>query len=693
PYWALDSSTEDENDDDNASSFGEQGKDSKPDDDDDEHSTTEKATVRKSMNDDGENTKEDAAMKSPMEVALTAITQLLRMRIRTVAESKTGKRNGVGVLLYGCDTLRAMRGGGRWHHDDDNEDDSDEEKMILPSTHELLELVPPGIDQVEKIRACLMSGGKKRRDLEMEFSIGCHRAMDEKGGLSMEQEDDGARCLKSALHEANKIFMHAKLSFLCVKSDTPSNKLPDSKSLWIFTNVDNPCHNNEGDAKQVAAIAKDVIENGIDIYLLPLPKKEKDGEFDRSIFYDKFISSENDVYDFTQSDGSLDVEAVLDSFDRAIRKVRKYTVLPMFLPGRRDRQDDPGIMLDLYSIVQIKTKPQAVTVHQELNRATQVNRRIVEKDTGTEVAPSRLHTYSEFCGGRVSIRKEDINKMKTLCNSNKDQSLILFGFKSMHTLSSTNLIGKPLLAFGNDSVVHGSRKAFFNLKQSMMRKGVYAIGELLLRKSSPAKMVAMIPQHDSHGGFQIIPLPFRDEARSIALDDVAFADQNLVDAASCMVSKSVITTDEQFSSILPENPYLGYFFNFLESVTLGGKLIKPDDEARMNEAMMLESARKEMEDFALSLPADEVARGDRKRKQPLTSKSLKKFNVNVPSVPFEETIPRKWIEMYRNDEIADCNANELKEFLRSIGERVGGKKSDLVDRIHRAILKQLTRKS
>eukprot|EP00804_Cyclotella_cryptica_P014014 CCRYP_002509-RA/>CCRYP_002509-RA protein AED:0.24 eAED:0.24 QI:97/0.66/0.75/1/0.66/0.75/4/0/477 len=390
PYWALDSSTEDENDDDNASSFGEQGKDSKPviygaehalilldchpsmfecflprqDDDDDEHSTTEKATVRKSMNDDGENTKEDAAMKSPMEVALTAITQLLRMRIRTVAESKTGKRNGVGVLLYGCDTLRAMRGGGRWHHDDDNEDDSDEEKMILPSTHELLELVPPGIDQVEKIRACLMSGGKKRRDLEMEFSIGCHRAMDEKGGLSMEQEDDGARCLKSALHEANKIFMHAK----CVKSDTPSNKLPDSKSLWIFTNVDNPCHNNEGDAKQVAAIAKDVIENGIDIYLLPLPKKEKDGEFDRSIFYDKFISSENDVYDFTQSDGSLDVEAVLDSFDRAIRKVRKYTVLPMFLPGRRDRQDDPGIMLDLYSIVQIKTKPQAVTVHQELNR-------------------------------------------------------------------------------------------------------------------------------------------------------------------------------------------------------------------------------------------------------------------------------------------------------------------------------------
>lgn len=302
--------------------------------------------------------------------------------------------------------------------------------------------------------------------------------------------------------------------------------------------------------------------------------------------------------------------------------------------------------------------------------ATQVNRRIVEKDTGTEVDPSRLHTYAEFCGGRVSIRKEDINKMKTLCNSNKVQSLLLCGFKSMHTLCPTNLIGKPLLAFGNDSIVHGSKKALFNLKQSMLRKDVYAIGELLLRKSSPAKLVAMIPLHDSRGGFQIIPLPFKEEVRSIALDDVAIADQSLVEAASCMVSKSVITTDEQFSAILPENPYLSYFFNFLESVSLGGKLTKPDDEACMNEAMMLESARKEMEDFALSLPEDEVATGDRKRKQPLTSTSSKESRANVPSVPFEETIPRQWIEMYRNDEIADCTANELKEFLRSIGERL-----------------------
>jgi hypothetical protein len=160
------------------------------------------------------------------------------------------------------------------------------------------------------------------------------------------------------------LFRPANSNFLifvrCVKSDTPSNKLPDSKSLWIFTNIDNPC-DNEGDAKQVAAIAKDATENGIDIYLLPLPKQR--GDFDKSLFYDDVVSLQAEI----ESEDGVDVQAVLDAFDRAIRKVRKYTVLPLLFPGWKDREDD-GIMLDLYSKVSLKTKPQSVTVHQELNR-------------------------------------------------------------------------------------------------------------------------------------------------------------------------------------------------------------------------------------------------------------------------------------------------------------------------------------
>ena len=298
--------------------------------------------------------------------------------------------------------------------------------------------------------------------------------------------------------------------------------------------------------------------------------------------------------------------------------------------------------------------------------ATTVNKRIIERDTGTEISSSRLHTYAEFCGGRVNINKYDISTMKMLCNSHTSPSLILFGFKKMHTLSHTDLFGKPLLAFGNDDLVQGSRKALFNLKQSMLRKDVYAIGELLVRKSSPSRMVALVPQQDSYGGFQIILLPFKEEVRSVAPEDIGSAEKRVVDAATVMISKSVITTDEQFSSILPDNPYLCYFFNFLEAVSLGGELIKPDDEARMNEELMLANAAKEMEEFALSLGEDEVVQCARKRKQPACTK---KCHVKNDSCSIEDVISRKWIEMYRNDEIGDCTATELKDFLRSLGER------------------------
>ena len=46
---------------------------------------------------------------SPMDVAATAAHRLLRAKVRDVAETKSGKRDGVGVLLYGCDPNRRRR--------------------------------------------------------------------------------------------------------------------------------------------------------------------------------------------------------------------------------------------------------------------------------------------------------------------------------------------------------------------------------------------------------------------------------------------------------------------------------------------------------------------------------------------------------------------------------------------------------
>ena len=168
---------------------------------------------------DGNDGIKEQILLTPMEVALMAIDHLLRLRIRNVATTRTGKRDGVGVLLYGCDPLRGR--GGRAKDNEDNFDSDDPEHLhfqkVFPSTHELVQLAPPGIEQVLTLQECTptikqKSFQKQKRNLEREF---CFRNCENDDGKNASRKEGGnggavAFSLRSALHEANKIFMNAK---------------------------------------------------------------------------------------------------------------------------------------------------------------------------------------------------------------------------------------------------------------------------------------------------------------------------------------------------------------------------------------------------------------------------------------------------------------------------------------------------
>ena len=145
----------------------------------------------------------------------------------------------------------------------------------------------------------------------------------------------------------------------CIKSvkTQKSSELPNSSSIWILTNNDNP-HKNEDDAKRIMA----TMENGIDIHLLPLPPNDK--VFDASLFYEKFVSQS---HVFTE-DTPIGADSLLRLFNQANREIRKFAVLPLLLPGWKERKNDKGvIMLDLYSKIRIESLPQNET-KEELNR-------------------------------------------------------------------------------------------------------------------------------------------------------------------------------------------------------------------------------------------------------------------------------------------------------------------------------------
>ena len=126
------------------------------------------------------------------------------------------------------------------------------------------------------------------------------------------------------------------------------------------------------------------------IHLLPMPKPPSSAlgsndieSFDRNVFYKDLVTAPNDSeetlmnssdeYDNSETMSPapvVDIDVILEKFVLGTRKRRKYATLPLLLPGWGGDcpGDCPGIMLDLYGVVQVRNKPQKVSVHQENNR-------------------------------------------------------------------------------------------------------------------------------------------------------------------------------------------------------------------------------------------------------------------------------------------------------------------------------------
>lgn len=65
--------------------------------------------------------------------------------------------------------------------------------------------------------------------------------------------------------------------------------------------------------------------------------------------------------------GAVDIEALVERFQNSTKKRRRLASVPLLLPGWKEREDNPGIMIDLYGAIQVRNKPVKVSVHQEKN--------------------------------------------------------------------------------------------------------------------------------------------------------------------------------------------------------------------------------------------------------------------------------------------------------------------------------------
>lgn len=147
----------------------------------------------------------------------------------------------------------------------------------------------------------------------------------------------------------------------CIKKRSASDKaLPDGKSLWIFTNDDDPLADDPGAEGQtnIEKAASDLADNGVDVHVWPVKTPFK------SDFYDGILSQPIEP---TQSEEDVfDVEELMDRIKREFKKIRTANKIPLLLPN--SPPESPGIMIDVFRPLQIQKKPQAKIIHQETKR-------------------------------------------------------------------------------------------------------------------------------------------------------------------------------------------------------------------------------------------------------------------------------------------------------------------------------------
>ncbi len=270
--------------------------------------------------------------------------------------------------------------------------------------------------------------------------------------------------------------------------------------------------------------------------------------------------------------------------------------------------------------------------------------------------------------------------------------MILLGFKPLPTTSETTtelaFVDKSMFAYPNNCYVKGSKTAFATLHASMLNKNVMGIGELLLRVTALSRLVAIIPQEEgghveedcsegeqvpsqiSSPGFLLIPLAFEDDVRSLPRQHDFVPNNNMVEAAKELIRNIDIGEDIEIGESY-ENPAMKTFWNYIESVALGTPLeeeFSDDDDTKMNVEGILAAAGEEINAFKATIPESKIE-----------SKLPTKRKAKLESVPDETGID--WNREYEMDTFHELRVEELKSYLRSYGERVSGRKDELIERI------------
>jgi hypothetical protein len=209
-------------------------------------------------------------------------------------------------------------------------------------------------------------------------------------------------------------------------------------------------------------------------------------------------------------------------------------------------------------------------------------------------------------------------------------------------------------------------------------------------KSESKSLVSALPSDAKTAAIKQEPVSF-DDMRAIVNDQGEeddgsqgnIATEDLILSMMKLMSKLKLEEEEVvLGNLLLQNPSLVDFHNYLTSIAFGvshrkveNSLLRPTKE---DEKKLTDKIRKEVEDIISKLPANvEKTKALRKRTKEL-----------VP-----DTSGLDWEDLLTTGKIKTCKIDELKSYLRSVGESLTGRKDDLLLRVSSHLQSHLQQQS
>ena len=160
------------------------------------------------------------------------------------------------------------------------------------------------------------------------------------------------------------------------------------------------------------------------------------------------------------------------------------------------------------------------------------------------------------------------------------------------------------------------------------------------------------------------------DVRSLPRNHYFKPDKDIVEAAIELIRNQNIEDSVEIGEIF-ENPALKTFWGYIESVALGTPLeeeLSDDDDTNMNVEGILAATGYKINAFKVTIPKDEIV-------PKLPTKREAKIR------PISDGKGIDWFHKYNMDAFDELRLQELKEYFRSYGEIMSGRKNELIERI------------